>query len=163
MADGFLGYRASLMLDVVVCALVVLVPLLGVQSVPGEGAEGLHTAPQSAVAAGAVLFVAVRPVRGRHEAARGDRRDPQQARNPADVGATGLVQLDALHHALVFAAATTPVLWVATIAHGFWYFDTPPVPGPASRRHKLLGWASAVDITLTSDHRLAVYYFGFVV
>jgi hypothetical protein len=161
MADGFLGYRASLMLDVVVCALVVLVPLLifSLYQVKVRKAYTLHRNLQLLL--GAVLFVAV----GLFEVDMRLQGGIDAILSKRDVPLS-LAQRDwfntMLYTHLVFAAST-PVLWIATIAHGFWYFDTPPVPGPASRRHKLLGWASAADITLTSITGLAVYYFGFVV
>ena len=67
-----------------------------------------------------------------------------------------------LYSHLVFAV-TTPCLWIGTIAHAMWNLD--PLPGNelVRQRHRLLGWASAVDITLTSITGLLVYYYGFMI
>ena len=62
---------------------------------------------------------------------------------------------------LVFAV-TTPFLWATTIVLALKRFGANPVPGPHSRLHSLLGWASTLDITLTSITGLAFYYVAFV-
>jgi hypothetical protein len=62
---------------------------------------------------------------------------------------------------LIFAV-TTPVLWIATIVLALKRFGTNPQPGPHSRAHLLLGWASTIDITLTSVTGLLFYYIAFV-
>lgn len=161
MTDGFLGYRTSLMLDVVVCALAVLVPLLlfSLYQVKFRRNFLLHRNLQ--ILLGAVLFLAVglfevdMRLQGGIDAILGKRAvaltSPQRA------------MFDLVLYTHLFFAITTPFVWIATIAHGLWYFETPPAPGPASRRHKILGWVASGDITLTSISGLLVYYFGFVV
>jgi putative membrane protein len=62
---------------------------------------------------------------------------------------------------LVFAA-TTPLLWIVTIVLALRHFPNPPLPGPHSRRHKVLGWLSTIDLTLTSITGLIFYYAAFV-
>ena len=51
---------------------------------------------------------------------------------------------------------------IATIALALRRFPDPPVPGPHSRLHKSLGWASAVDLAMTSVTGLWFYYVTFV-
>jgi membrane-associated HD superfamily phosphohydrolase len=62
---------------------------------------------------------------------------------------------------LVFAIST-PVMWITTIGLALNRFSNPPQPGPHSRWHKTLGWLSTIDITLTSVTGLAFYYMAFV-
>ena len=66
-----------------------------------------------------------------------------------------------LYTHLVFAVST-PFLWATTIVLALKRFPNPPTPGPHSRLHKTLGWASAVDLTLTSVTGLWFYYAAFV-
>ena len=63
----------------------------------------------------------------------------------------------------LFFAISTVVLWAVTLVLAWRNMPDPPLPCPHSRLHKILGWTSAVDITLTSVTGLAVYYLGFVV
>ena len=53
-------------------------------------------------------------------------------------------------------------LWIATIVLALKRFGKNPQPGPHSRVHSLLGWASTIDITLTSVTGLLFYYMAFV-
>ncbi len=62
---------------------------------------------------------------------------------------------------LVFAVST-PFLWATTITLALRRFGSNAVPGTHSRLHKLLGWASTIDITLTSVTGLMFYYVAFV-
>jgi hypothetical protein len=61
---------------------------------------------------------------------------------------------------LVFAIST-PLLWAATIVLALRHMPSPPQPCPHSRLHKTLGWASTIDIVLTSITGLVFYYFAF--
>jgi hypothetical protein len=67
----------------------------------------------------------------------------------------------ALRIHLVFAIST-PILWAVTTALALRRFPDPPCPGPHSELHKKLGWASVVDLLLTTITGLAFYYFAFV-
>jgi hypothetical protein len=62
----------------------------------------------------------------------------------------------------LFFAITTVYLWFTTLTLALRRMPAPPAPCSHSRLHKLLGWFSVVDITLTSVTGLLVYYFGFV-
>jgi putative membrane protein len=161
MTDGFLGYRTSLMLDVVVCALAVLVPLLvySLYEVKVRRNYLLHRNLQ--ILLGAVLFIAVGLFEVDMRMQGGIDAILSKRDVPLSLAQRGL--FDAILYTHLVFAISTPFLWIATIAHGLWYFESPPMPGPASRRHKLFGWAASADITLTSITGLLVYYFGFVV
>ena len=62
---------------------------------------------------------------------------------------------------LVFAIST-PFLSAATITLALLKFGKDARPGKHSRLHKILGWLSTVDITLTSVTGLLFYYHAFM-
>ena len=161
MQDGFLGYPASLMLDVVVCALAVVVPtlLFSLYAVKIRRNYALHKRLQ--IALGVVLLVAVGLFeidmrwQGGFEAILAKRARPLTS---AELAA--FKTLLAVH--LCFAISTV-LLWGTTLAFALKRIPNPPVPSPHSRIHKVLGWLSAIDITLTSVTGLMVYHDGFMV
>jgi hypothetical protein len=63
---------------------------------------------------------------------------------------------------LAFAISTV-FLWGTTLVLALKRIPSPPAPCAHSGLHKILGWLSAVDITLTSVTGLMVYYYGFMV
>ena len=74
-------------------------------------------------------------------------------------------QMSFIHNVLRFHlifAASTPFLWAITIAFALRRFPNPPHPGPHSRLHSLLGWASTLDLVMTSVTGLVFYYVAFV-
>lgn len=163
MSNGFLGYNASFMLDVVVCALVAVVPalLFSLYLVKVKRNYLWHRNLQ--VALGVVLLLTVgafevdlqvvndgwEPI---VEKSRG-----AEWRNTDDYTLTRRV----LWIHLVFAIST-PFMWALTIVLALKRFPSPPTPGPHSVMHKKLGWISTIDITLTSVTGLAFYYLAFV-
>ncbi len=162
MSRGFLGNDASFMLDFVVCALVLLVPLLtySIYLVRVKRNYRLHRNLQSLLAVVLALAVAAFEVDMRLHGGWKNivNKDPAQPR--LDDAELARVQKILYVH-LVFAIST-PFLWGATIWLGWKRFPDPPVPGPHSRLHKNLGWASAVDLTLTSVTGLWFYYNAFM-
>jgi putative membrane protein len=161
MSDGFLGYNATLMLDVVVCALVVVVPtlLFSLFAVKIRRNYRLHKALQ--ITLGVVLLVVV----GLFEI---DMRihggiDGILARRSRLLSQADRDSFYVLLGVHLFFAVSTVVLWATTLALALKRMPDPPGPCEHSRLHKRLGWLSAVDITLTSVTGLMVYYYGFVV
>jgi hypothetical protein len=161
MSHGFLGNDASFMLDFVVCALVLLVPLLAYSIYAVKaGRYLLHKRLQLLLAA--ILFVAVSAFEVDMRLHGGWKnivnKDPAQPRlDEAELATSAKL----LYAHLVFAIST-PILWIATIALALRRFSDPPAPGPHSRLHKTLGWASAVDLAMTSVTGLWFYYATFV-
>lgn len=160
LRDGFLGYRASFMLDFVVVALVLIVPVLlfSLYAVKVQRRYRLHRNLQLIL--GVVLLIAVAlfevdlRLQGGWKAIVDKRTTPLTAAQLATVG-----NVLAVH--LVFAIST-PVLWAATIYLALRRMPNPPAPCAHSAQHKLLGWLSTVDITLTSVTGLLFYYLAFV-
>jgi putative membrane protein len=161
MSDGFLGYKASLMLDVVVCALAVVVPTLlaSLYAVKMRRNYRLHKALQ--ISLGLLLLAAV----GLFEI---DMRlhggiDGILAKRSRPLMPGERSSFDSLLYVHLFFAVSTVVLWATTLILALKRIPNPPVPCNHSRLHKRLGWLSAADITLTSVTGLMVYYYGFVV
>jgi uncharacterized membrane protein YozB (DUF420 family) len=161
MSDGFLGYKTSLMLDVVVCALVVVVPTLAYSLYTVKVRRNYRLHKRLQIALGAVLLVAVglfevdMQVQGGIAGILAKRARPLSANEREFFD--GLLKVH-----LCFAISTV-VLWCVTLWLALKRTPDPPMPSPHSPTHKILGWLSAADITLTAVTGLLVYYFGFVV
>ena len=161
MKDGFLSFRTSFMLDFVVVALVLIVPVLvySLFAVKFQQRYTVHRRLQLLL--GGVLLVAValfeidlQWVQGGWAKVVGKRVTPLTTEQ------LGFVQTVLRVH-LVFAIST-PVLWATTIALALRRMPSPPRPCPHSQLHKTLGWLSTIDIVLTSVTGLVFYYFAFV-
>jgi hypothetical protein len=161
--NGFLGYNASLMLDFVVSALVLIVPVLvySLYAVKVRGAYLVHRNIQLGLAI--TLFVAVGAFEVDLQLVHGGWENVVNKPDtpPRLVGSDLEFVRKLLWIHLVFAIST-PVLWAVTIVLALRRFPSPPAPSPHSGLHKKLGWLSAIDITLTSVTGLIFYYFAFV-
>lgn len=153
MADGFLGYEASLMLDVVVVSLVVVVPLLGLSLGLVRFGKSYRLHRRLQVLLGAILLIAVTLFEIDMRLSGGFW---QMSKNDS----TGMHVLLYCH---LFFAISTVGLWAVTLglAHCRFLRDD-PVPGDHSRLHRRLGWLSTLDIIATAVTGLLVYYYGFV-
>ncbi len=161
MTDGFLGYRTSFMLDAVVCALVLVVPTLvySIYLVKFRAKFVAHRNIQLGLAV--VLLLAVvafevdmQQIQGGWQNVVAKRAVPLSTEQLATVRTVLWIHL-------VFAVSS-PVLWAMTIVHALKKFPKPPAPAAASKLHKTLGWASTLDLTLTSVTGLLFYYMAFV-
>ena len=163
LVDGFLGYRTSFMLDFVVCALILVVPLLvwSIVAARIRNEFGRHRRLQLLI--GFVLLIAVTAFEVDLQLVHGGWQNivAKQELSEAALDAKIADVRPWLWFHLLFAV-TTPVFWIATIALALKKFSNPPTPGPHSRVHKTLGWLSAVDLTLTSVTGLIFYYVAFV-
>lgn len=162
MSNGFLGYNASFMLDFVVSALVLIVPvlLLSLYLVKVRRNYRWHRNLQTAL--GLVLLVAVSAFEVDMRLHGGwehiVNKDPASPRlSPVQMERVSQVLM--VH--LVFAIST-PFLWGVTLYLAWRRFGRDPQPGPHSQLHKTLGWASVLDIVLTSMTGLWFYYVAFV-
>ncbi|MHC4877007.1 MAG: DUF420 domain-containing protein [Planctomycetota bacterium] len=161
MSDGFLGFRTSLMLDVVVCALVLVVPAIiySLYLVKVKRQFTAHRNLQLGLAI--VLLIAVgafevdmQLVQGGWKEVVAKREVPLSAEQLSEVR-----QVLWIH--LVFAISS-PLLWAVTIVLALKRMPSPPTPGPHSPLHKKLGWAATLDLVLTSVTGLWFYYVAFV-
>lgn len=159
---GFLGYDASLMLDVVVTALVLVVPVLVASIVLAK--QGRFTAHRNLqLGLATVLLLAVAAFEVDLQLVHGGWENVvnKPGATPRLEGeALGGVQRVLWIH-LVFAIST-PVLWGVTITLALRRFPNPPTPGEHSGLHKSLAWASTVDLVLTSVTGLWFYYVAFI-
>lgn len=160
---GFLGYDASFMLDFVVTALVLIVPVLAasIWLVRYRRRYALHKQLQLLLAA--VLLLAVGAFEVDLQWVHGGwknvvNKSPDSPRLTGDDLAF-VQQVLAVH--LIFAIST-PIVWAVTIVLALRRMPSPPAPSPHSRLHKLLGWISTIDLVLTSITGLAFYYVAFV-
>ena len=163
LSNGFLGYPTTFMLDFVVCALALIVPLLlwSLWLVKFHRRYVVHKRMQ--IALGIVLLLAVTAFEVDVQMVHGGWENivARQPLSPEVLTAKiNDVRPWLLVH-LVFAV-TTPLLWIVTITLALLRFENPPAPGRHSRLHRILGWASTIDITLTSVTGLLFYYVAFV-
>ncbi len=163
MAEGFLGYQTTFMLDVVVCALVLVVPALiySIFLVKKRQNYPRHKFLQLTLA-GVLLFavaafeVDVQLVHGGWENV--VNKNPDAPRRSAEE----MARIRSMLYVHLCFAVTTPILWAVTIALALRRFPKPPAPGVHSGLHKTLGWISTIDLTLTSITGLLFYYLAFI-
>ena len=152
--DGFLGTRASLMLDVVFLAMFVVLPVLGWSIYLVKVRRNYRLHKQVQVTLGVVLLAAVTlfELDMRVNGWTG-RAEPSPYWSDGTVG-----NVLAVH--LVFAV-TTAVLWIVVVTRALRNFPSPPLPGPHSAWHKRWGWIAAVDMALTSLSGWVFYWLAF--
>lgn len=159
---GFLGYDASLMLDVVVTALVLVVPVLVFSIVQVKrGRFTLHRNLQLGLAGVLLLAVAAFEI----DLQLVHRGWENVVNKPGTTPRLEGEALDAVRRVLwihLVFAISTPLLWATTITLALRRFPNPPIPGEHSGLHKTLAWASTVDLVLTSVTGLWFYYVAFV-
>lgn len=154
--DGFLGTRASIMLDVVFLAMFAVVPILAwsIHLVRNKRNYRLHKQVQ--VTLGLVLLVAVTLFEI-------DMRFVTDWRARATASphfASGTV-MNSLYIHLVFAV-TTAVLWILVMARALRNIPNPPGPCAHSIWHKRWGWIAALDMLGTSITGWVFYWLAFV-
>jgi hypothetical protein len=164
MENGFLGNNASLMLDVVVCALVLIVPalLFSLYTVKFRRNYALHKTMQLTL--GIVLLITVLAFEIDMQLYHGGWENiVNKPDEPVRLDGVDLESVRTLLWIHLVFAISTPILWATTITLALKRFPNPPVPSEHSALHKKLGWISAIDITLTSITGLIFYYSAFIV
>ena len=163
MADGFLGYNASFMLDTVVCALVLIVPTLMFSLYLVKIRHNYLWHRNLQVVLGVVLLVTVAAfevdLQIVHRGWENIVNKPDQPLRLTGKKLEFVRKVLCVH--LVFAIST-PVLWATTLTLALKRFPSPPRPSAHSPLHKKLAWLSTIDITLTSITGLLFYYFAFI-
>jgi hypothetical protein len=154
--DGFLGTRASLVLDILVCGMLVvdLVLAWSVYQVKFRRRYSLHKWTQltlgAIVLAVVVLFEIDIRLHGWEMRASG-----------IEGGQAPALVWYALYVHLVFAVSTT-ILWPVTIFLALRNFPNPPHPNEHSRVHIPLARTAAVDMVITSVTGWIFYWLAFV-
>jgi putative membrane protein len=157
--DGFLGTRATFMLDVVALAMVAVLPLLGlsVALVKYRRNYALHKRIQLTL--GSVLLVIVMlfeidmRVNGWRDRAAASPYAGQE-------GSTDWVFV-ALGIHLCFAV-TTALLWAIVIIRALRHFPKPPAPNAHSPWHRRYGKLAALDMLGTAVTGWIFYWLAFV-
>jgi putative membrane protein len=154
--DGFLGSRASLMLDIVFVSMFLVVAVLcwSIYHVKYRRGYQLHKSVQ--ITLGTILLIVV--VLFEIDI----RLHGWQERAAGRLGghASSLV-VWALYIHLLFAISSV-ILWPVTIGLALVKFPDPPLPGPHSRLHSKLGWLAATDMVMTAITGWVFYCLAFV-
>jgi len=167
--DGFLGTRASIMLDVVFVAMFVVLAVMAwsIYLVRYRQEYLLHKRIQLIL--GTVLLITVaafevdmqwltewelRAVASPYFVQDYSSATPAAAKWGCTVGRSLLLHLS--------FAVPTFALWVFVIVQALRHFPRPPQPAPYSRRHKLWGRLAAFGMTMTSLTGWVFYYLAFV-
>lgn len=155
--NGFLGTRASLMLDVVCLGMVVVVFVLGwsIRLVRRHRRYELHKRIQLTLAV--VLLVVL-------TAFETDvRLHGWQERAAGEIGgkaSPAVVSILSIH---LFFAVTTVGLWAVVLVKAWRHFPTPAVPNAHSRFHRRWARLAAWDMVLTTVTGWVFYAMAFVV
>lgn len=152
--DGFLGTRASIMLDVVFLAMFAVLPIMGwsIWLVKYRQNYRLHKAVQLIL--GGVLLVTV--VLFETDMRLNGWRDRAQSSEYFN---------DWVFHSLYIHlcfAVTTALLWVAVIVQALRKFPSPPVPCAHSPRHIFWAKLAAIDMCLTALTGWVFYWLAFM-
>ncbi len=154
--DGYLGTRASLMLDTVFLAMFVVILIMGwsIYQVRYRRRYALHKRTQLTLAT--VLLIAVvafeieMRVYGWEDRAAGELG-----------GSASSTVWFALYVHLVFAI-TSAVLWPVVIYRALRRFPKPPAPGEHSRSHNFWARLAALDMLLTAITGWVFYVLAFL-
>jgi putative membrane protein len=156
--DGFLGTRASLMLDLVFIAMFAVLPVLGwsIFQVKYHRRYLLHKRVQLTL--GAVLLVVVAlfetdmRINGWSDRA-------EASRFWSSAGVNWVKVALGIH--LCFAV-TTALAWIVVISRALANFPSPPQPGPHSPWHRRWAKVAAIDMLLTALTGWVFYLLAFV-
>lgn len=152
--QGFLGTRADLLMDIVILALVAVVPIVIYNwSLARNARYALHKRMQISLAAllGAVVGLFEYNLRlqgGIFKAT-------------AASSYTGTTTLNFWIYFHTFFAITTIFIWIGLIIVSLRRFPTPPVPGVFSGTHKFWGRIGMIWMLVTGVTAIPVYVYGF--
>ena len=157
--DGFLGTRASFMLDFVALAMIALLPVLGwsIYQVKYRRRYVLHKRVQLVL--GVVLLITV----GLFEAdmrINGWRQRAAASAYSTHEESVGWIEISLGVH--LFFAVTTALLWIAVMARALRNFSNPPMPGPHSGWHVRFARLAAYDMVCTAVTGWIFYWLAFV-
>ncbi len=153
--DGFLGTRASVMLDVVVLAMFAVLPVMcwSIYQVKYRRRYELHKRVQVVLAAVLLVTVAAFEIDIQFFA-------KWEERAEASPYFYTLVTPALWIH--LFFAVPTAVIWIYTVWHGLRNIPDPPGPSAASARHIFWGRLAAWEMAGTAVTGWVFYYLAFV-
>lgn len=157
--DGFLGTRASFMIDFVVVAMVVILPLLAWSILQVRRGHRYQVHKQVQVTLGIILLVTVAVFEADIRINGWRDRAASSAFAGGD-GATDWISV-ALGIHLTFAVSTA-LLWILVITRALRNFASPPTPGAHSAWHRRFGWLAAIDMACTAVTGWIFYWMAFV-
>jgi putative membrane protein len=155
MIDGFLGTRASLMLDVVFVAMFVVLPVMGwsIWQVRYRRRYLLHKRVQLTLGIVLLATVTLFEIDMRTS-------DWSVRAQASPYYSSGIVEISLWIH--LFFAVPTAVLWVYVIVQALRRFPSVPLPGAHSRQHLFWGRLAALEMTLTAVTGWIFYWLAFV-
>ena len=157
--DGFLGTRASIMLDVVFLAMFAVVPVLGLSIyLVKQGKYNLHKWIQ--IVTGVVLLIAVVAFEVDMRLFTDWERRAEPSPYYTAVGEWNVVWYALTFH--LFSAVPAPILWIVVIVRALRRFPSPPVPGAHSASHTRWAWIATLAMVMTSVSGWVFYYLAFV-
>jgi L-lactate dehydrogenase complex protein LldE len=160
MKDGFLGYHTSFMLDAVVIALVLVVPVLTYSLYSAKFTKNYSIHRNLQLFLAVTLLAAVTCFEVDLHLVQGGWQNV--VKKGPEITSEQLAKIQRVLHIHLIFAGSTPFLWALTLGLALRNFPNPPKPSPHSRLHKVLGWTSALDLVLTSVTGLIFYYTAFV-
>lgn len=157
--DGFLGSRASFMVDFVVAAMVVVLPVLAWSIVQVRSGHRYRLHKRVQLFLGIVLLITVTAFEADIRI-NGWRDRAQSSRFAGGEGMTDWIGVMLGVH-LTFAVSTA-LLWVLVIARALGNFPSPPQPAAHSAWHRRFGWLAAIDMACTAVTGWIFYWMAFV-
>lgn len=156
--NGFLGTRASLMLDVVFLAMFAVLPVLAFSVWLVRYRKQYLWHKRIQLTLGAILAVAVTLFEIDMRIYGWQERADLSPYFDLSTGTGGVITMLWIHLA---AAVSTAVLWIVVIAGALRRFANPPQPGAHSPSHRLWGWLAAIDMGLTGATGWIFYWMAF--
>ena len=150
---GFLGTEADLLIDVVVCSLAAILPIMGYALYLVR--QGRYEAHRNVMAGlYALLFVVVLLFEADLQAKGGIF---ELTKDSAFAGTTLLNASVWVHTSFSFS---TSILWTGLVVSALWKLR-PPRPGPSTRWHRLFGKIAMAVMAATCITGLELYIVGF--
>jgi len=158
--NGFLGTRASLMMDVVVAAMGLVMLLLGISIylVKYRAAYQLHKRLQLTLAVLLLVTVAALEIDVQYLSVWGPRAEPSPYFSTEHAW-TCVAGISLIVH-LCFSVPTF-LLWFYVVTQAWRKFPTPPQPGEHSRSHAFWGKVGALGMLMTTITGWIFYWLAF--
>ncbi|MDZ4658428.1 MAG: DUF420 domain-containing protein [Bythopirellula sp.] len=154
--DGFLGTRASFMLDAVCVGMVMVILILSwsIRQVHVHRNFRLHKRVQLGLAALLAVVLTAFEI--------DIRLNGWQERAAGEVGESPTTAVFTALWIHLFFALSTVVIWITVIVLALRRFPNPPLPNEHSTFHRRFGWLAAIDMLFTTITGWVFYVMAFV-